>query len=1120
MYAIEKSILLMYFQFVSEHRNHSPAGSVRSASEVVVRRRLALTLIVLCLAVGSAVARPAVRFQHLTTGDGLSQGLVHRILQDRQGFMWFATDDGLNRFDGYDFKTFRSQVDTPGSLGSNTVFDIVEDSRGRLWAGAWGGGLSLFDRGTERFTTYRADAGDSRSLSDDRVNCLLPDPSGGLWIGTEGGLNFFNPETGDFTHHRSEPGNPASLSDDWVISLHLDRGGALWVGTLHGLNRFDKSAGSFTRFWHDAGNQGRLPQDQVLAIAEDSAGRLWAGTSGGLFHLDLPGGEFKRFATDPGQQALLGEASVSAILEDREGTLWFGTKGGLFRLDPKNGRVDRFTHDPAAPDTLVGNEVISLGQDRSGVIWVGSRGQGLSTYKPGRLKFVPRRTEKTGAAILQVHGILMDGEKIWVGTRSGLKCLDLAETPERESVRPDLRETFSRAFAGTRNLWEGREITTLCRDRTGTVWIAVRDAGLYRLSLDGGRSVLYPNLPHGQDAVRGNQILELFFDRSGIAWVGTDGSGLIRLDPRDESVVSYRHNPLDTSSIGNDYAMAMAEDAGGILWVGTWGGGISRLDRATGKFEHLAHRSGDIHSLSHDIVTCVFRDSREWIWVGTYGGGLNRYDRARGGFERLTVKDGLANDVVCGILEDSRGELWISTYGGLSRFNPSNRRFTNYTEADGLQAGEFNLHASARSPDGLLIFGGPKGVNAFRPDDIAANSFVPPLVFTGYRRLVYGGPLEDRMFVGAEGIDLSYRDSLTLGFAALDYTNTRKNQYTYELEGSYAEWVHLGNRHEITFANLAPGNYTLLIRGSNDEGVWNERGISALVVVHPPYFQTWWFRLALAALAVVLLFCSYRAWSSRQRERTKLKLMEGELSVAERIQCSMLPNKFPPFPGRSDIDIFARMIPARHVGGDFYDFYLVSPDRLAFAMGDVSGKGVPAAMQMSLCRVLIKGAAKVGRPVHEVAEVVNNTLVEELPSDTFITAFLGILELSTGRLDYVRAGHNPPAIVRASGAVDFLEDPINFFLGKFPKTSFEPGMTVLDPGDTLMLYTDGITEAPGSAGDFLGEDQERFRCLLRSAAGLPLPEAVQRVLAEVERHSLGIPQSDDRTLMLIRRMPR
>ncbi len=823
----------------------------------------------------AAGAERDIRFRRLTPSDGLSQGTVHAILQDRQGFLWFGTDDGLNRYDGYSFRTYRSAVDEAGTLGSNVIFCLAEDGRGRLWAGAWEGGLNCFDPATERFRVFRARPGAAGTLSDDRLNAIVPDPSGKMWVATEGGLNLFDPDTGNCTRFRRRPGASGSLADDWVNALHLGADGVLWVGTRRGLCRFGPDRRSFDPIPFPAGPNAAPFSDHVTALEEDSSRRLWVGTSGGLFYLDRASTALVPFLAGDDGRPLIGGA-VWALFEDRDGLLWIGTSSGLYRLDRRNGRLDHCVHDPRDPSSLGDNFVLALAQDRSGVLWVGSRGRGLSSYKPGRLKFGSVWSGSGGPLAADVYSILPEPDgSVWLGTRGGLARGSLSGGGEGAATGgPYLAERFAEAFADSRHLWEKRLVQSLLRDRRGGYWVAVRDAGLFHLPAGGGTPRMYRNLPGDIDAFRSNQILTLFEDRSGAIWMCRDGSGLVRLNPADGSVVTYRRRPADPASLANDYVMMVAEDADGTLWAATWGGGVSRLNRATGKFDCLRHRPGDPRSLSHDIATTVYRDSRNTLWVGTYGGGLNRYDRVTGGFDRFTVKDGLANNIVCGILEDDQGDLWISTYGGISRFQTAIGRFASYTEADGLPANEFNIRSCARMDDGRLLFGGVRGACVFRPEAFSPNPTVPPLVFTGYRRFGPGGIPEERHWVGKEELDLSYRDSVTIGFAALDFTNPSKNRYAYQLEGGYPGWVQLGSRHEITFASLAPGVYTLRVKGSNDDGVWNERSIALTIRVEPPFWQTAWFRLAGLALLVGLLAAGYvvrvRALKVRERDLRRL----------------------------------------------------------------------------------------------------------------------------------------------------------------------------------------------------------------------------------------------------------
>ena len=1077
------------------------------------------TLLGLCLSGAALAGEVPLRFEHLSLEEGLSQSIVECILQDSRGFMWFGTEDGLNRYDGYQFKVFRPDPVQRGGISTAHVVSLHQDRKGILWIGTFNGGLNRYDPQTGAFSVYRNEPGNPRSLSHNLVRAIREDGDGTLWLGTGGGgLDRFDPVRGTFTNFSHDPHDPHSLAGNSVDALFLDRQGILWVGTQgSGLGRFDPRDGKFQNFRHEAGRPESLGHDDVTAILEDAQGRLWIGTrGGGLDLMDRASGTFRHFRHDPARASSLGNDHVTALHEDRAGRLWIGTNGGGLNLFvPDAGEFVRYENDPQEPGSLSRSEVRAILEDAGGMLWVGTYGGGLNRADPGRKPFrtyraQPGNPDSVGNEIVWTFLEGPDGS-VWVGSHGGgLERLDPVTG----------KWTHFRARRGDPRSLSDDRVRVICPSRTGHFWVGTDGGGLNRFDPRTGSFVSYRHDPADPKSLAHDQIRALLEDRQGRLWIGTFGGGLDRLDPGTETFVHFRHDEGNPASLGNDVVRALLEARGGQLWVATHGGGLNRLDPASGTFRRFLPVPGR-NSLSSSFIFSLFEDTGGTFWVGTWGGGLNRFDPSAGTAEVFTTADGLPSNNIYGILEDEAGRLWMSTNNGLSRFDPARRAFHNYSESDGLQSNEFNGNAFHRGPSGRMYFGGIKGFTTFLPGAILDNPHVPPVVITRFLKLnreaetPFTIPETSQVEVGPADYFIAFE------FAALDFAAPARNRYAYRMTGFDPDWITVdAGRRFATYTNLQPGTYAFQVRASNNDGVWNEPGASIAVVVQPPYYRTWWFRLILVGLAALSIYVGTRAWMARHAERARLRLLEGELDVAARIQCSLLPNVFPPFPERADVDVFAQMIPARHVGGDFYDFYMVAPDRLAFAIGDVSGKGVPAALQMSLCRVLIKGAAIAGRPVGQVASVVNGTLVGELPPNGFITAFLGILELSTGRLDFVLAGHNPPAVIDGEGRIRFLDAPACMFLGKFPEAAFEAGSTLLQPGDTLLLYTDGITEALDASGRCFNEDPDRLGRLLASTAGLPLPQAAGEVMHAVESHSAGVPQSDDRTLMLIRRLPR
>ncbi|MCU0252961.1 MAG: SpoIIE family protein phosphatase [Acidobacteria bacterium] len=1081
------------------------------------------TRLVSAVTLGLAMALPhpasagelPLRFERLSLEQGLSQSIVECILQDARGFMWFGTEDGLNRYDGYQFVVFRPSPVRAGGISTAHVTTLTQDRAGILWIGTFNGGLNRYDPRTGEFQAYRNRPGDPLSLGHDLVRAIREDRQGQLWIATGGGLSRFDPARGTFTNYAHDPAAPESLPASVVDSLLIDRQGIVWAGTRGGgLARLDPREGAFRSFRHDPARAESLAHDDVTALLEDRQGRLWVGTrGGGLDLLDRDSWAFRHFRHDPTRPASLGHDHVTALAQDRAGRIWIGTNGGGLQLyAPETEDFMRYQTDPAEPGSLSRNEVRAILEDAGGMLWVGTYGGGLNRADPGRKPFRTYRArpgdpDSVGNEIVWTFLEAADGS-VWVGSHGGgLERLDPATG----------RWTHFRSRPRDPQSLSDDRVRVICPSRTGHHWIGTDGGGLDRFDPRGGTFVAYRHDPADPGSLAHDQIRALLEDRDGTLWVGTFGGGLDRLDPGARTFVHYRHDEANPQSLGNDVVRALLQDRQGRIWVATHGGGLNLLDRERGTFRRflpVAERP----SLSSPFIFSLYEDSRGTFWVGTWGGGLNRFDPQDGSAEVLTTADGLPSNNIYGILEDDAGRLWMSTNAGLSRFDPERRSFHNYSESDGLQSNEFNGNAFHRGPSGRMYFGGIKGFTTFLPGAILDNPHPPPVVITRFLKLnrEAGTPLaipETRQVeVGPADYFIAFE------FAALDFAAPARNRYAYRMLGLDPDWITVSaDRRFATYTNLQPGSYTLQVRASNNDGVWNDEGAALAVVVQPPYYATWWFRVLMAGLASGAVLLGTRAWLARHEERARLRLLESELDVAAHIQCSLLPSEFPPFPGRTDVDVFAQMVPARHVGGDFYDFYLVGPDRLAFAVGDVSGKGVPAALQMSLCRVLVKGAAIAGRPVGQVAAVVNGTLVGELPANGFITAFLGILELSSGRLEYVLAGHNPPAVIGTDGRVRFLDAPACMFLGKFPEAHYETGTAQLAPGETLVLYTDGITEALDANGKCFDEEPGRLGRLLAATAGMSLAEAAAALMRSVEAHSAGVPQSDDRTLMLIRR---
>ncbi len=815
-----------------------------------------------------------IRFDRMSIAEGLSQSTVQCILQDRRGFMWFGTEDGLNQFDGYSFTVFRHDPQDANSLSTNYVRCLLEDQTGALWIGTWGGGLDRLDPETGQFTHYKHNPVDRHSLGHDNILCLYEDRSGRLWIGTGGGgLDLFDRENDRFIHHEHAPHDERTLSDNAVSAVLEDQWGELWVGTAQGgLNRLTPGRGQFTHYRSVSENPHSLSSDRITAIHEDSEGVIWIGTAdGGLCRLDRQNDRFIRLQHSSEDPTSLSSNGVQAIYEDRSGVLWIGTsEGGLDRYDRRRNQFIQYCNDPFDPNSLSHDDVLSIYEDRGGVLWIGTFGGGLSKANPANQKFVHYHSDPNDPGSLSddsVRAILEDSSGVlWIGTYSGgLNRFD-AETGQWTHYQHDPDDPGSLSHNVVRSIYE---------DSHGVLWIGT-EGGLDRLDPSTGQFVHYRHDPDDRHSLSHNSVWPIYEDSRGVLWVGTMGGGLNRFDPERGWFTRYQHDPDDDSSLSHNVVSCILESYDGVLWIGTVGGGLNRFDRTTRRFSHYGHNADDPHSLSNDRVLSIGEDYRNRVYVGTWGGGFDRLDRVSERFTHFREKDGLANDVVYGIVEDNLTYLWLSTNRGLSRFTPSSEKFRNYDVSDGLQSNEFSPGAFHMGPSGVIYFGGINGFNAFYPPQVKDNPYPPPIVITAFKKL--DQTVMTNISSDCE-IELSYTDNfVAFEFAALDYTAPHKNQYLYRLEGFDPHWTSAGTRRYQSYSNLEAGEYVFRVKGSNNDGIWNREGLAIYISVRPPIWDSWWFRGMLAVLLVGSVLVGYRLRVRSIQARTR----ELERQVDER----------------------------------------------------------------------------------------------------------------------------------------------------------------------------------------------------------------------------------------------
>jgi ligand-binding sensor domain-containing protein len=822
------------------------------------------------------------KFDHITLEEGLSQSTVNSILQDSQGFMWFGTMDGLNRYDGYEITVFKHDSADPDSLSQNHILALFEDSQGTLWIGTASGGLERYNRELESFTHYRHSPDNPSTLSSDHVTDIHEDGDGNLWIGTSAGLNKFNRAAGQFTSYTNNiESQSESFGSNHITVIHEDRLGTLWIGTLGGLLSFQPDNATFSLYPLIRPIPPRFPEGperaKVLSILEDAVGGLWIGTRGeGLFLLEPQSEQVTVFLHEEEDPQSLGHNTVKSLFEDQRGVLWIGTGMGLDRLEPDSQQFVHYRNDSSQPDSLSDNEVQSVYSDEAGVLWVGTEIGGINKHDPFKTKFFHIRYGNGQKSLShpQVWSFWQDDlEYLWIGTSAGLDRLN-RRTGEMSHYYHDPNDSGSLS---------NDHINKVFEDRDGVLWFAT-NGGLNRFNQSNDSFSHYLPDPEDPHSLSSQLINDIYEDKYGYLWVGTAGYGLDRLDPITDRFAhfQYQEGQVPVDMLPTNTILSFFEDEGDTLWVGTMGG-LIKIDLATEGFTYYRHQPDDPDSLSHNTVDAIHRDQAGTLWLAT-GNGLDQFNPVTESFGHYREKDGLSNNAVLGILEDSEGNLWLATHRGLSKFNPQDGSFRNYETSEGLQSLEFNSGAFYQNRYGEMFFGGINGFNHFHPEEVLDNPYAPPVIITdlqiGNESVPVGpdSPLQQSIHQ-TDYIELPGQDSvLSFELASLHYSTPEEIQYAYMMEGFDANWNYIGNRRFATYTNLPPGDYIFRAVGTNSDGVWSEEGVTVNVSVPYPYWQSWWFAALMLALVAGGIAGGYRLRTRSIATRTR----ELEEQVAAR----------------------------------------------------------------------------------------------------------------------------------------------------------------------------------------------------------------------------------------------
>ena len=742
----------------------------------------------------------SIRFERVEAPNGLSSNAIRQIYQDRTGYLWIGTQDGLNKYDGYSFQIFRHDPDSPDSLRDNFIEIIYEDRSGVIWIGTQSGWLEKFDPATNSFTHYQIGS---------RILSIFEDNLGKLWIGT------FNP--GLLVFDQEEENADLIMAGENFSSIIEDSSGQLWIASpVEGLFTADPASGELQSI------PTTYPVSQMIVGSEHE---IWLATLGGGIRLLNPVMKEIKPLRSSSEDLPINTGWINTIHRDEWGRIWFGTwDSGLQVFFPETQILQNYQNDPLDPYSLSNNEVVSILVDSSGVLWVGNEFGGinkaiLNTFDFGYHHHLESNPNSPAKGIVSSFVEDQDG-LIWIGTLGGLSSWDRDNNTWKNIYQVEEAEL---------------EVRSLYVDHKDRLWVGTEE-DLYLYNRDSNEFIPF-NAP---------VVMWMTEDNQGNFWLATK-KGLFEFYPESGELIFIFK--------GISWKIMVFEDSDGNIWVGSSGDGVDVLDPPSGNWHHYEHDPENFSSLSGNFVETIYQDSAGDLWIGT-NNGLNKFDQETNSFSHFYVPDGLPHNYVMGILEDSEGGLWLSTLGGLSRFDPRTETFTNYFHSDGLQGNTFWRNSYYKDKDGTLYFGGVNGFNAFVPGLVEKNPYLPPIIITSI------GLFNQPTFLNVQNgdrIELSYQENfLSFDFASLDYTDPTNNQFAYQLEGIDSEWVEIGNRNHVDYPDLDPGDYIFRVIGSNNDGIWNQAGAWVEIVISPPFWMTSWFRAGMLAVLLLALFAAYR----------------------------------------------------------------------------------------------------------------------------------------------------------------------------------------------------------------------------------------------------------------------
>ncbi len=873
------------------NKNSLPASIIRFCTKIHFK----FFCIIFLSAFVTDLYSQSIIFNHLTSNNGLSNNYVSDIFQDRYGFLWFATDDGLNRFDGYEFKIYRNNPLDKNSISDNSILSFSEDVNGNLWIGTKNGFVNRYDPVLDKFTKWEIK---SNITKENPINVLHIDKKGFVWIGTyRSGLYQLDPKTGRIDHWSLNPEDPTTLSNNLISAIVEDGLGNFWIGTFYGLNKINpgKDATKFEKFYSKKEDPNSLSDNLIWGISPSSIERdkFYIGTANGLTFLKISQKKFEKISIPNPDNLQFGTGTgivIEEIIND-EKILWINSYAGLLRYNLTQNKFNRYLPDKTNPNSIASNQINKIYKDRSGVLWIATN-KGLSFFTSKNNKFnstflsmpfdfetAKLNSQNTTTLLNTSNGNLI------VGTDNGL----IYSIKSLEGIELNKHPQLSKE-----NIW------SLAQDKSENVWIGTYGQGLFQLSLKNNKVVNHDILKAIIISQSRNFIKSLLVDDKNNLWIGTWGVGLARFNLSNKELTHYHHVSNNNKSISHDDVWVIYQDSKSRIWIGTSGGGLNLFDQSNGGiFYRLDSDSQNQQGLNSNSIYSICEssintnsDDETILWIGT-SNGLNKIviDNLASINSPLpkikkamhyTTQNGLADNSIKSIVEDGKGNLWLGTSSGISLYDTDKNIFINFNSADGVIGNDFNFSAGLKYDDDLIILGSTAGLNYFNPRSIEQSSYKPDVMLTDF--LIFNKSIKpasnsalSKTIFSTEVISLSHTQNVfSFQFAALDFNNPGSIIYSYMMEGFDKDWIQSGSRRFITYTNLNPGSYTFKVKSTNSDGIWSDKVTSVKVGITPPWWQTIWAIILYFFVFVFGIWAIIKFQSNRTRLQQELKMREFE----------------------------------------------------------------------------------------------------------------------------------------------------------------------------------------------------------------------------------------------------